>query len=171
MLNGISIGQYYPGKSVLHRLDARMKIILTFVYIVMLFVIGNPAGLLVVVGLLVACFALSKIPPKMVLKSFKPVIPIILFTAVLNMFFVDGRVLWQWWIFKVTVEGLYFAGMMAARILLLIAGSSMLTYTTSPIVLTDGIERIMSPLKRLHFPVHELAMMMTIALRFIPTLI
>ena len=98
-------------------------------------------------------------------------VPIIIFTAVLNMLFVDGEVLWQWWIIKITREGIHTAVFMAVRIVCLIAGTSLLTYTTSPIALTDGIERLMNPLKRFHFPVHELAMMMTIALRFIPTLI
>ena len=116
-------------------------------------------------------YLISQIPLVMILKSLKPVVPIIIFTAVLNMLFVDGEVLWQWWIIKITREGVHTAVFMAVRIVCLIAGTSLLTYTTSPIALTDGIERLMNPLKRFHFPVHELAMMMTIALRFIPTLI
>ncbi len=171
MLKDITIGQYFPGKSFLHRLDPRVKIILTIGYIVMLFVALSPGGLAVSVLFLVVCYGVSRIPPRMVFKSLKPVVPIILFTAVLNMFFVDGDPLFKWWIFKITREGLSTALLMAVRIICLIAGTSLLTYTTSPIVLTDGIERLLSPLKRLKLPVHELAMMMTIALRFIPTLI
>lgn len=116
-------------------------------------------------------YAVSKIPGAMILKSLKPVVPIILFTAVLNMFFIDGKVLWQWWVIKITLQGVTTAIVMSIRIVCLIAGTSLLTYTTSPIALTDGIERLCNPLKRFKLPVHELAMMMTIALRFIPTLI
>lgn len=171
MLKDITIGQYFPGKSALHKLDPRMKIVLTLAYVVLLFAANNIWGLLVGVVFLIIAYGISRIPPKMILKSLKPVVPIIIFTAILNMFFIEGESIFKWWIINVTREGVSTAVLMAVRIICLIAGTSLLTYTTSPIALTDGIERLMSPLKKLRFPVHELAMMMTIALRFIPTLI
>ena len=171
MLKDITIGQYFPGKSVLHRLDPRMKILLTVGYIVMLFTVSNPLGLCVGILFLIFAYAISGIPPLMITKSLKPVIPIIIFTTVLNMFFVKGDPLFDWWIFHISRQGLLTAVVMTIRIICLIAGTSLLTYTTSPITLTDGLERLMKPLKKVHFPVHELSMMMTIALRFIPTLI
>jgi energy-coupling factor transport system permease protein len=171
MIKDITIGQYFPGKSPIHRLDPRVKILLTLGYIVMLFVAQNAwsLGLGIVFGL--AAYLLSRIPLTMIVKSLKPVVPVILFTAALNMIFVDGETVFQLWVLKITREGIHTAVFMAVRIICLIAGTSLLTYTTSPIALTDGIERLMGPLGRFHFPVHELAMMMTIALRFIPTLI
>ena len=171
MLKDITIGQYFPGKSVLHRVDPRMKILLTVGYIVMLFTVSNPLGLCVGILFLIFAYAISGIPPRMITKSLKPVIPIIIFTTVLNMFFVKGDPLFDWWIFHISRQGLLTAVVMTIRIICLIAGTSLLTYTTSPITLTDGLERLMKPLKKVHFPVHELSMMMTIALRFIPTLI
>ncbi len=172
MLKDITIGQYFPGESPLHKMDPRMKIILTLVYIVMLFIAQNLYGVGVGIVAALLCYLISKIPIKMIAKSLKPVLPIVIFTAVLNMFFVSsGRILFSFWIIKITTDGLLISAMMAVRIICLIAGSSLLTYTTSPIALTDGIERLLSPLKKINAPVHELAMMMTIALRFIPTLI
>ncbi len=171
MLKDITIGQYFPGTSPIHRLDPRMKIVLTVAYIILLFTAQNAVGLAVGVLFLVLVYGISKIPPVMILRSLKPVVPIIVFTSVHNMFFIDGRVLFQWWILKLTAEGVKTAVFMSVRIVCLIAGTSLLTYTTSPIALTDGIERLCNPLKRFKLPVHELAMMMTIALRFIPTLI
>lgn len=171
MLRDITIGQYFPGESVIHRMDPRMKIVLTLAYIVMLFVAANALGLAVGVVFLALCYLVSHIPARMILRSLRPVVPIIIFTSVLNMLFVDGQPVFQWWILKITVEGIQTAVFMSVRILCLIAGTSLLTYTTSPIALTDGIERLLSPLKRVKMPVHELAMMMTIALRFIPTLV
>ena len=171
MLKDITIGQYFPGKSVLHRLEPRMKILLTVGYLIMLFSVSNPLGLCVGILFLVFAYAISGIPPRMITKSLKPVIPIIIFTTVLNMFFVKGDPLFDWWIFHISRQGLLTAVVMTIRIICLIAGTSLLTYTTSPITLTDGLERLMKPLKKVHFPVHELSMMMTIALRFIPTLI
>ncbi|GKH47303.1 MULTISPECIES: energy-coupling factor transporter transmembrane component T family protein [Anaerotruncus] len=171
MLKDITIGQYFPGTSPIHKLDPRMKIVLTVAYIILLFTAQNAVGLAVGVLFLVLVYGISKIPPVMILRSLKPVVPIIVFTSVLNMFFIDGRVLFQWWILKLTAEGVKTAVFMSVRIVCLIAGTSLLTYTTSPIALTDGIERLCNPLKRFKLPVHELAMMMTIALRFIPTLI
>jgi len=172
MLKDITLGQYFPGHSVFHRLDPRVKIIITIAFIVMLFMVKHPIGFLLCTLALIASFLVAKIPLKMVLKSIKPILPIVIFTAILNVFFYTGEtVLVEWGILRISAQGLYNAVTMALRIVLLIAGSSLLTYTTSPIALTDAIERLLSPLKPLHFPAHELAMMMSIALRFIPTLI
>ncbi len=171
MLKDITFGQYYPGESVIHRLDPRIKLILTIAYIVMLFIADGLFSLLVGVAFVALFYAIARLPAKLILKSMKPVVPIIVFTAVLNIFFIEGDPLWQWQFIKVTREGVLTAVLMSIRILCLIAGSSLLTYTTSPIALTDGLERLMKPLAAIKVPVHELAMMMTIALRFIPTLI
>lgn len=148
-----------------------MKILLTEVILSCCFTVSNPLGLCVGILFLIFAYAISGIPPRMITKSLKPVIPIIIFTTVLNMFFVKGDPLFDWWIFHISRQGLLTAVVMTIRIICLIAGTSLLTYTTSPITLTDGLERLMKPLKKVHFPVHELSMMMTIALRFIPTLI
>ena len=167
----ITIGQYFPGQSAIHKMDPRIKILLSILYIVMLFVADNMWGLLLGVLFGFAAYLISRIPLSMIWKSMKPVIPIVIFTAVLNLFLSTGDPLWQWKFLKITKEGIETAVFMSVRILCLIAGTSLLTYTTSPIALTDGIERLLSPLKKIKLPVHELAMMMTIALRFIPTLI
>lgn len=171
MIRDITIGQYFPGQSAIHRMDPRTKIILSILYIVMLFVADNMWGLLLGVLFGFAAYLISRIPVSMIWKSMKPVVPIVIFTAVLNLFLSTGDPLWQWKFLKITKEGIETAVFMSVRILCLIAGTSLLTYTTSPIALTDGIERLLSPLKKIKLPVHELAMMMTIALRFIPTLI
>lgn len=171
MLKDITIGQYFPGSSVLHQLDPRMKIIMTMCYITALFLTNNMAGLLLCAAVGLAGYLISGIPLVLVKNSLKPVVPIILFTAVLNMIFVEGTPIFELWVIRVTREGVLLAVLMVVRIICLIAGTSLLTYTTSPIALTDGIERLLSPLKKMRVPVHELAMMMTIALRFIPTLI
>ena len=172
MLKDITIGQYFPGDSGLHLLDPRMKIIITTIYIVTLFIPRNPVGLLCAMLLGVAGYLISKISLKFIIRSLKPVLPIILFTAILNMIFVEGeRVLVSFWVVSITLEGVILALLMCVRIIGLISGTSLLTYTTSPIALTDAIESLLGPFKRIHMPVHELAMMMTIALRFIPTLI
>lgn len=173
MIRDITIGQHFPGNSLVHRLDPRMKIILTIGYIVLLFLAANPAGLLLSGLVLVILYCNSKIPLKLIAKSLKPILPIIVFTVVLNLFFVTGQSqpLVELGFIKIYSEGIQYAILMGARIILLIAGTSLLTYTTSPISLTDAIERLLSPLAKLHCPVHELAMVMTIALRFIPTLI
>ncbi|MEG1942359.1 MAG: energy-coupling factor transporter transmembrane component T [Angelakisella sp.] len=171
MIKDITIGQYFPGKSIIHRLDPRAKILLSLAYIILLFVASSIPALLVGAGFVLLCYLISRIPLQMIIKSLKPIVPIVIFTAVLNMLFVDGKVLWQWAFIRITEEGVLMAVLLASRIICLIAGTTLLTYTTSPIALTDGIERLLSPLKRLKLPVHELAMMMTIALRFIPTLI
>ncbi|MCR5021151.1 energy-coupling factor transporter transmembrane component T [Ruminococcus sp.] len=172
MIKDITIGQYFPGKSVLHRMDARVKILLTAVFIVMLFMAKSIQALSVGILFTVVTFIISRIPLKMMGKSLKPIVPIVIFTAVLNLFFIrTGDVLWEWKIIKLTQEGVDTSLFMVIRIICLICGSSLLTYTTSPIELTDAIEKLLGPLKKIKVPVHELAMMMTIALRFIPTLI
>ena len=172
MLTDITIGQYFPGNSLLHKMDPRAKLILTFAYIVAVFVPRNWAGLSLAVAFLVMSVWLSHLPLKLIFKSLKPILPLIVFTSIINIFYVrDGLVLVDWWIIHITLQGVVTAVFIAVRILCLIAGSSLLTYTTSPTALTDALERLMKPLKFLHVNVHELAMMMTIALRFIPALI
>ena len=172
MLRDITIGQHFPGNSILHRCDPRLKLVGTIAYIVVLFVAANPVGIALSIALLAFLYSVAKIPFKMILKSLKPIVPVMIFTAVLHLFFLTGETpLFHWWIFTIYPEGVRYAILMAVRVMALIAGTSLLTYTTSPIVLTDAIENLLRPLGRLHFPVHELAMMMTIALRFIPTLI
>lgn len=171
MLKDITIGQYFPGKSIIHRLDPRFKIIITAVFITMLFCADNFLGLAVGVSFLFISFILSEIPLKLMMKSLKPIIPIIIFTTILNLFFLEGVTFIKLGPIRITYEGLETSAFMIIRITALIMGSSLLTYTTSPITLTDAIERLLSPLRAIKLPVHELAMMMTIALRFIPTLI
>ncbi len=171
MLKDITIGQYFPGKSVVHSLDPRSKIIITLLYIVMLFAAGSPIALLVGAAFLLLSFLVSHIPLTLMLKGLKPIIPIVVFTAILNLFFIKGETIWSFWVLSISKEGIQTSIFMVVRIVCLIAGTSLLTYTTSPIALTDAIERLLSPLKKIKAPVHELAMMMTIALRFIPTLI
>lgn len=173
MLRDITIGQHFPGTSVVHNMDARLKLLLTIAYIVVLFIGSNPVGLTLSVLLLALLYATSKIPLKLIIKSIKPIFPIIIFTAVLNLFFWQGSSapLFEFYFIKLYKEGIYYAIVTSVRIICLIAGSSLLTYTTSPISLTDAIERLLKPLAKIKLPVHELAMMMTIALRFIPTLI
>ena len=172
MIKDITIGQYFPGHSPVHRMDPRMKLILTIFYIVILFVVSNPFGFIPAVLFLGFAYGVSKIPIKMIAKSIKPILPIIIFTGVLNLLFIDGEnVLFAAGPIHITVQGIYTSLKMALRLVLLIAGTSLMTYTTSPISLTDAIEQLLSPLKKVHFPEHELAMMMSIALRFIPTLV
>ncbi len=171
MLSDITIGQFFPGKSFLHRMDPRVKLALTFAYIIVIFLPKNWVGLAIAVGFLAFCVLLSRIPVKIILKGLKPVLPLLIFTTVINIFYVDGTVLAKFWIFTITWEGIFTAVFISLRILCLIAASSLLTYSTSPTSLTDALERLMSPLRFIRVPVHEIAMMMTIALRFIPTLI
>ena len=173
MLRDITIGQHFPGNSLVHRFDPRLKLVLTIVYIVLLFAASNPLGLTLSILFLAVMYRVAKIPLKMIGKSLKPILPIVIFTAVLNLFFVsgEGEPLVHIWFLTIYAEGVRYAVLMAVRVMALIAGTSLLTYTTSPIVLTDAIEQLLKPLGKLHFPVHELAMMMSIALRFIPTLI
>lgn len=173
MLNDITIGQFFPGNSVIHRMDSRFKIVLDIIYVVILFVADNFYGLGIACIFMLMVYAASEISFKLMLKSIKPILPIILFTAILNLIFVKGDTepLVSFWVISIYPKGVETSLFMLTRIIFLIIGMSLLTYTTSPIVLTDAIESLLSPLKKIKFPVHELAMMMTIALRFIPTLI
>lgn len=172
-MKSIALGQYYPADSVLHRLDPRMKIILTVLYIVCSFLCKNilSFALLLISAVLLILF--GKIPIKVVLRGLRPVLIILIFTAFLNIFWTKGAIpLFEWKFIKIYPEGLYSAVFIIIRIATLIIGTSMfLTYTTTPIALTDALEDVLSPLKKLRVPVHEFAMMMTIALRFIPTLV
>ena len=171
MIRDITLGQYYPGSSYIHRLDPRVKIMATLFYILALFVVYDFIGFgIAFIGLAVT-IAISKVPLKFILRGLKPVFLIIAFTFLINMFMVRGEVLVSFWFLSITREGLRTAVFMAVRLVLLIIGSSLLTLTTKPISLTDGIEALLSPFKRFGLPAHELAMMMTIALRFIPTLL
>ncbi|MDY4143870.1 MAG: energy-coupling factor transporter transmembrane component T [Oscillospiraceae bacterium] len=169
MLKDITLGQYFPGDTVVHRLDPRTKLLLVIVYIVGLFNSAGWASYAFVIIVTVLSMAISKIKPKSALKGLKPLVIIIILTAVLNIFYTDGTPIVEGWI--ITWEGIERAVMMSLRIILLIVGTFMLTYTTSPIALTDGLEIMMGPLKKIKIPVHEMSMMMSMALRFIPTLI
>ena len=171
MLKDITLGQYFPGDTVVHRLDPRTKLPMVIVYIVALFLAKWVVSYAVMLAFLVTAVALSRIRLRALFKGLKPLLFIIIFTAIINVFYTKGDVLVQFWIFKITREGLVNAGFLVLRIVMLVTGTFLLTYTTSPIALTDGLESLLSPLKAIHFPVHELALMMSIALRFIPTLI
>ncbi|MGN0612354.1 MAG: energy-coupling factor transporter transmembrane component T family protein [Porcipelethomonas sp.] len=172
MLKDITLGQYFPGSSVIHRLDPRFKILSVIAFIAMLFIGSSPVCLELGAVFCVMAIIMSQIPFKMILRSLRPIIAILALTSLLNIFLITkGVPLFEWKFIKITDTGIYTSVFMIIRIVLLIAGTSLLTYTTSPISLTDAIERLLSPLKKLKFPVHDLAMMMTIALRFIPTLI
>lgn len=171
MIRDITLGQYYPGSSVVHRLDARIKIVGTFVYIAALFVVSDFIGFALSAAALALVIAISRVPFGFIAKGLKPVFLIITFTFLINMFMTDGELLFKLGFLKLTKEGLYNACFMGIRLVLLIFGSSVLTLTTKPISLTDGIEYLLNPFKKLGVPAHELAMMMTIALRFIPTLL
>lgn len=171
MIRDITLGQYYPGDSLIHRLDSRVKIIATLLFIVELFIVDNFAGFILAGAALAAVILISKVPFSYIVRGLKPIIVILCFTFALNMFMIDGTVLVQLGFLKITEEGLRTAVFMAVRLILLLLGSSMLTLCTRPLALTDGIERLLSPLKKIGVPAHEIAMMMTIALRFIPTLL
>ena len=171
MLKDVTLGQFFPGDTLIHRLDPRTKLIGVVIYFIALFSAKGVLSTLLVMLTLVMCVAVSRIKPKALLKGMKPLLFIVIFTAVLNLFYTEGRILVQWWIFKITAEGLKRTILMMIRILLLVSCTFLLTYTTSPLQLTDGLEHLMRPLKKVRFPVHELSMMMSIALRFIPTLI
>ena len=171
MLKDITLGQYFPGDTLLHRLDPRTKLILVVLYIAALFIAKWYISYALVLAFLILSISLSNVKIRTIAKGIKPLVVIIIITAILNLFYTPGRTLVQFWIFTITWEGIQSALFMVARIVMLIAGTFLLTYTTSPIALTDGIELLLNPLKKIHVPVHELAMMMSIALRFIPTLI
>ena len=170
-LKDITLGQYFPGNSLLHRFDPRSKIIFTVLFIAAIFLCKGLVSYGITLLILIMMICISKVQPRVFLKGMKPVVFIVVCTAILNLFYTSGTVLWSWGILKITEEGIWKAGFMVLRILMLIACTLLLTYTTSPILLTDGLEKLLRPLKKLHFPVHELSMMMSIALRFIPTLI
>ena len=171
-LKDITLGQYFPGNSFVHRLDPRSKILAVVLYIVALFLCKSFVSYGVMFLLLATAIKVSKVPLKSILGGLKPILFLACFTAVLNLFTTPGQtVLFRVWVLTVTLEGVFNAFFMVLRIMMLIAGTFLLTYTTSPILLTDGLESLLSPLKKVGAPIHELAMMMSIALRFIPTLI
>ena len=171
MLKDITIGQYFPGNSIIHRLDPRIKIIIISLFIGSLFFINNFIPYAFILVFILGIIKISGVPLKYIIKGLKPLIFIILITFSINIFLTKGEVLFAIGPITITKEGLYFAVFMALRLIFLITGTSLLTLTTSPIALTDGIENLLSPFKRIGLPAHELAMMMTIALRFIPTLL
>ena len=171
MLKDITLGQYFPGDSFIHRLDPRTKIMIIIAYVVMVFLIQNFIGYLALALFLALCVAVSGISPKYLIRGLKPILVFIVFTGIFNLFLTPGEEIWRWGFLKITVEGVRFAAFMVLRLIFLILGTSLLTLTTSPIALTDGMERLLSPFKKVHLPSHEIAMMMTIALRFIPTLL
>lgn len=172
MLKDITLGQYFPGESIVHRLDPRTKIILVVVYIVALFCAKFVVSYALMMAVLIACIQLSGVGYKAIFRGMKPVVIVIVITAILNLFYnSSGTLLVHVWKLSIYTGGVRMAAMMIIRILMLISGTFLLTYTTSPIQLTDAIERLLGGLKKLHLPIHELAMMMSIALRFIPTLI
>lgn len=171
MIRDITIGQYYPTESVIHRLDPRVKLIGTFLYIVSLFLFESLYGYIVVALFLFSVIAISKVPIRFIVKGLKAIVVLLLFTAFFNVFFAQGNVIFQVWIIKVTDKGIRDAIFFGIRLILLIIGSSLMTFTTTPNQLTDGLEKIMKPLNHIKVPVHEIAMMMSIALRFIPILL
>lgn len=167
----ITIGQFYPGESFLHKLDARTKIISTMFFVTAVFLASSHIAQAIVFLFLLFIIGVSGLPFKMILKSIKPLKVIIIFTLLIHAFTAPGEPIWSWWIMSITREGIEMGVLMSMRLVYLIIGSSLLTFTTSPIVLTDGIENLLNKFKRFGVPAHELAMMMTIALRFIPTLL
>ncbi len=175
MLNDVTFGQYYPTQSFVHRMDPRAKIVLVIAYIVAIFLADNFFGLAAVTLFLIIAVAFSRVPVGSVLRSVKMILFIIIFTAVLNLFFYssssDLHILAQWWVITISWESIINMIFLAMRLFLLVLGTSVLTLTTTPVALTDGIESLLTPLKWIRFPVHELALIMSIALRFIPTLI
>ena len=172
MIRDITIGQYYPAKSILHRLDPRVKLVSTLLYLISLFLFRSISGYLVATLFLVCIIRMSKVPLSYIVKGLKPIIMLLLITVLFNLFLTrDGDVLAHFWIFTITEGGLVTAVFMAVRLIYLIIGSSLMTFTTTPGELTDGLEDLLKPLNRIKVPVHEVAMMMSIALRFIPILL
>ena len=171
MLKDITLGQYFPGSTLAHRLDPRTKMMMVLIYIVALFCAKSFLSYGILALFLFVSVRISKVGFRALIRGMKPLVVILIFTAVLNMFYTPGHALVSFWIFTLTAEGILAAVFMVLRIALLIMGTFLMTYTTSPIALTDAIENLLGPLKRVRFPVHELAMLMSIALRFIPTLI
>ncbi len=171
MVRDITLGQYMPGHSLIHQMDARMKTVLLLAYIVFIFLCKNFISLLIMALFSLLVIFMTKISFMKYLKSLRVIMVVILLTGVMNIFYGSGTVLWQWWELKITTGGLINAAFVVVRIAMLMMVSSVLTYTTSPTDLTDGLERLMKPLTIFHVKVHEIAMMMTIALRFIPVLL
>jgi len=172
MLNNITLGQYYPVDSPVHRLDPRIKLILTIVFIVAVFLAKTFVGYAILLGFVILTARLAKVPFRLLLKGLRPLRLIILITFLLNLFFTAGNTVWlEFWVIRITKEGFMQALFYSLRLAFLVVGTSLLTLTTSPVALSDAIEKLLTPLKKIHFPAHELAMMMTIALRFIPTLL
>ena len=170
MIRDITIGQYYPAESLLHRLDPRVKFVGTLIYIVSLFVM-NSWGYLLGTAFLIGVILLSKVPFSFMIRGLKSIVVLLVITMTLNVLLTPGRVIWQWGVLRVTWEGLALAGRMGIRLIYLILGASLMTLTTTPNKLTDAMESLMKPLNKIHVPVHEIAMMMSIALRFIPILL
>lgn len=171
MIKDITIGQYVPGDSYIHKLDPRVKIIISIVFIINLFIVNNFPGYIFIVAFILSAIFISKVKIRYFYKGLKPIFILLIITAILNLFMSSGEtLLWQWKFLKIYKEGVELAAFMILRLLFLIMGTTLLTLTTSPIELTDGLENLLSPLKKIGVPAHELAMMMTIALRFIPTL-
>ena len=172
MLKNITLGQYFPGDTVVHRLDPRIKILVALLFLVAVFVVRTMWGFFALAVLFILIIALAKIRPVTILRSIRPLLFIIIFTFVLNILFYSGQTIyWQWGFLTISKEGIEKAVFIAIRLVLLIVATSLLTLTTSPMQLTDGMESLLSPLKKIKFPVHEMAMMMSIAMRFIPTLV
>ena len=170
MFDSITLGQYYQTDSVLHRLDPRVKLVGTFAYLISLFVVNSFAGYALAAVFLAVMIKLSNVPFRYIVRGMKTIVFLLLITVLFNLFLTPGEVIWQAWVFKITREGVSFASRMALRLSLLILGSSIMTLTTTPTQLTDALETLLNPLKKVHVPVHEIAMMMSIALRFIPIL-
>jgi energy-coupling factor transport system permease protein len=171
VIKDITLGQYFPGNTAVHRLDPRAKIIMTVLYIVALFSAKYFFSYGVMLVLLATAVVISKVKPSQLFRGLKPIIIIVIITGVLNLFYTRGEPVLEFWVFRITREGIRAASFMIIRIVMLIAGTFLLTYTTSPMMLTDGLEILLGPLKKIRLPIHELALMMSIALRFIPTLI
>ena len=172
MIRDITIGQYYPAKSKLHRLDPRTKIVCTLLYLISLFLIDNILGYVLATVFLIFMIRVSKVPFKFIVRGLRPIIMLLMITVLFNLLLTKtGNVIAKFWILKITDEGAKIAGFMAIRLIYLILGSSLMTFTTTPNELTDGIERLLKPLQKIKVPVHEIAMMMSIALRFIPILL
>lgn len=171
MSRDVSFGQYYPGESFVHKLDPRTKLLMVIAYIVGVFLVKDLWGFIPVGVFLLAAILVSRVPLKSILKSLKAVLLIVILTAILNvLFYKEGQVLWSWWRISITVEGLLTALRLALRLVLLVLGTTLLTLTTTPMNLTDGMESLMKPLKYIRVPVHDIALIMSIALRFIPIL-
>lgn len=170
-MGNITFGQYYPSESIVHRMDPRIKLLATILYIVIIFFIKTFSGYAITAAFVLIVVLLSRVPLKAVIRSIRGIIFLVIFTALINIFFFkDGTPLVDWWIIRITKEGMLFASRMALRLILLVMGTSLLTLTTTPMSLTDGLESLMTPLKIIKFPVHDVAIIMSITLRMIPAL-